>query len=77
MSPHEIEVGRTYHNGKEGPRSYSARKVIAVGVKTTDWDGTEYSDGVRYEQVAGKYKGDKSVLRMGSFAKWAKGEVEA
>lgn len=71
MSPHEIEAGKTYHNGKEGPRSYSARKVIARDVKYSS-----FNDGVRFEQIAGRYKGETSVISMPSFASWAKGEVQ-
>ncbi|MFD7521421.1 hypothetical protein [Paenibacillus chitinolyticus] len=71
MSPHEIEVGKTYHNGKDGPRSYSARKVLKLNVKGP-WG---IVDGVRYLQVKGPYSGEETVIRLSSFASWAKGEV--
>lgn len=74
MSPKEIKVGKSYHNGKQGPRSYSERKVIAMNI-TTYWPGGGIKDGVRYEQVAGMYKGQITVLSLASFASWAKGEV--
>jgi hypothetical protein len=71
VSPNEIEVGKVYHNGKEGPRSYSARKVLAQNVKYSG-----FNDGVRFEQIEGRYKGEITVISMPSFASWAKGEVE-
>lgn len=71
MKPHEIEVGKIYHNGKEGPRSYSARKVVATNVRYSS-----FTDGVKFMQVEGRYKGEESVISMPSFATWAKGEVQ-
>ncbi|MEY9096327.1 hypothetical protein ABH899_004977, partial [Paenibacillus sp. RC84] len=54
MSPQDIEVGKTYHNGKEGPRSYSARKVMGIGVRWFEpFNGRMRHDGVEYMQVAG------------------------
>jgi hypothetical protein len=70
MSPREIEVGKTYHNGKQGPRSYSARRVVALNVRYSS-----FTDGIRFLQIAGRFKGEESVISMSSFATWAKGEV--
>lgn len=75
MSPKEIEAGKSYHNGKVGPRSYSERKVLELNVMAY-WNGGDITDGVRYEQTAGAYRGQKSVLPLHSFARWAKGVVE-
>lgn len=75
MSPKEIEVGKAYHNGKVGPRSYSERKVLEMNV-TTHWNGGGRTDCVRYEQTAGAYKGKVNFLPINSFAKWARGTKE-
>ncbi|OMF76670.1 hypothetical protein [Paenibacillus glucanolyticus] len=76
MKPSLIQVGVTYHNGKEGPRSYSARKVLRTGVPYSDWMYGFKNDGIEYEQIAGKEKGKTFVLSLKSFAQWAKGEVK-
>ncbi|MBU7320292.1 hypothetical protein [Paenibacillus oleatilyticus] len=68
MSPNEIEVGKTYHNGKQGPRSYSARKVTEI------FDGRE-GKRILFLQVSGRYKGTTETLSLHSFARWARGEV--
>ncbi|MFS0841235.1 hypothetical protein [Paenibacillus sp. 1P03SA] len=76
MSPQEIEVGKTYHNGKEGPRSYSTRKVLDIGVRWFEpFNARMRHDGVEYRQVAGPGKGGVYILPMETIARWAKGEV--
>lgn len=67
MKPAEIKVGKTYHNGKTGPRSFSARKVLETGVRYSS-----FNDGVKFLQVEGRYKGETSIISMASFASWAK-----
>lgn len=75
MKKNEIEVGVTYHNGKTGNRSYSARKVIELGTTYRDWYQGILHDGVTYEQIAGPYKGQTCTLSSKAFAAWAKGRV--
>ncbi|KIL42043.1 hypothetical protein SD70_02315 [Gordoniibacillus kamchatkensis] len=77
MSPREIEVGKTYHNGNQGMLG-TARKVLEMGVhvKHLDGKGTESDTGVRFRQEKGPYSGRIFVIPLVSFAKWAKGEVE-
>ncbi|SDJ62034.1 hypothetical protein [Paenibacillus naphthalenovorans] len=79
MSPNEIKVGATYHNGKSGPRSYSARKVVEMNLPVVHLTYPERKSdtGVRFIQVAGPYKGKEFTYPLESFAKWAKGVVEA
>ncbi|KAA8747127.1 hypothetical protein [Paenibacillus sp. UASWS1643] len=60
MSPHEIEVGKTYHNGKG-----KARKVILIG---NHYKG----DADLYYQPA--YSSIWLPMTLKGFAKWAKGE---
>lgn len=76
MKPSLIKVGVTYHNGKEWPRSYSARKVLRTGVPYSDWLYGHRTDGIEFEQISGKGKGKTFVLSLKSFAQWAKGEVK-
>ncbi|MMZ58387.1 hypothetical protein D1872_203670 [compost metagenome] len=77
MKATDLKIGVTYHNGKEGPRSYSARKILKMNAQYFEpFTGRTWYDGIEYEQVEGRYKGGKSVLSAVSFAKWAKGEVE-
>lgn len=76
MKKTDIKIGVTYHNGKTGNRSYSARKVIELNVTYLDGMYGKLHDGVKYEQTAGPYKGKTCTLSAKSFAVWAKGEVE-
>jgi hypothetical protein len=77
MSPYEIEVGKTYHNGNRGKRG-TARKVLEMGVSVQHWDmyNTVSNTGVRFLQVKGPYAGEEFTIPLKSFAKWAKGELE-
>jgi hypothetical protein len=77
MRQADIKVGVTYHNGKTGNRSYSAREVLQTGAPYTDWMYGKMRDGVKYKQIAGPYKGQTHTLSPRSFAQWAKGEVTA
>jgi|GEM_PF-4565405 len=70
MSPNDIQVGKTYHNGKTG-KSRSVRQVTEQNVSVW-WDPRPM---LRYEQLAGPYKGRPGFLCRESSAKWAKGEV--
>jgi hypothetical protein len=69
-----IQVGKSYHNGKEG-RSLSIRKVIAEGSQHLLYDGQGNTDCLRYLQIKGKYSGQESNITRTSFAQWAKAEV--
>lgn len=76
MKAAQIEIGKTYHNGKTGARSYSEREVLELSVPYLEaFTGIRWHNGVRYKQTAGRFKGETSVLSDTSFAKWAKGEV--
>ncbi|MEC0170850.1 hypothetical protein [Paenibacillus graminis] len=77
MRQADIKVGVTYHNGKTGNRSYSARKVVELGVAYRDWMYGLMHDGVKYEQIAGPSKGNTHTLSIKPFSQWAKGEVQA
>lgn len=68
MKTSEIKKGRVYHNGKAGPRSYSAREVLDI----VNHHGTTK---VKFMQVEGRYKGEQSSITLASFSNWAKGEV--
>lgn len=77
MKAENLKIGVTYHNGKDGPRSYSVRRILRMKVQYLEpFTGLIFNDGVEYEQIAGRYKGNKGVLSATSFAKWAKGEVK-
>lgn len=75
MKKADIQVGVTYHNGKTGIRSYSARKVVELGVAYRDWMYGVMHDGVKYEQIAGPYKGQICTINSKAFSQWAKGPV--
>ncbi|QUL57551.1 hypothetical protein KDC22_14370 [Paenibacillus tritici] len=77
MRQADIKVGVTYHNGKTGNRSYSAREVLKTGAPYMDWMYGKMRDGVKYKQIAGPNKGWILTLSPRSFAQWAKGEVTA
>jgi hypothetical protein len=70
-----IEVGKTYHNGKQG-RYYSTRKVIAAGREYVLYNGQEDIDCLRYLQIKGRNSGREFNITRTSFAQWAKGEVK-
>lgn len=62
MSPNEIEVGKTYHNGKG-----KARKVILIG---NHYKG----DAELYYQP--KNSPNWLPMTLKGFARWAKGEIK-
>jgi hypothetical protein len=68
MKQTEIKEGLTYHNGKSGNRSYSARKVKRM-VERIGFIAVDY------EQIVGRFKGESVWIRLDSFAQWAKGVV--
>lgn len=76
MKKSDIKPGITYHNGKTGNRSYSARKVISLNAERRDWYSGITHDGVKYEQIAGPYKGETNIISEQSFSQWAKGIFE-
>lgn len=78
MKPQDIEVGLTYHNGKDGPRSFSSREVIEMGlpVQHANLSGTIDNSGVKYLQLKGPYSGQIFIIPLKSFASWAKGIVK-
>lgn len=76
MKKSEIQVGKTYHNGKEGNRSYSSRQVLEISEKMRcPINGWTYPHGVKFKQIKGRYAGDIMAISFEAFAQWAKGEV--
>lgn len=75
MKPSEIQVGKTYGNGRtfisfHGKLRKTTRKVFR---KTGD---TPRSDSVNYEEFCnGEFK-HISKMMVNNFAKWAKEEVK-
>ncbi|MFS0837246.1 hypothetical protein [Paenibacillus sp. 1P03SA] len=75
MSPHEIEVGKTYHNGKEEGR-YRAWKVLETYVEMVDLStGRKRNDGVVIKFTCGPLTDHVGTLSLASLTLMAKGEV--
>jgi len=71
----DILAGNTYSNGKEGKRSISERKVLAIGTAKeyrASHDQSEHEPSLRYLQVKGRFSGKEFNLSLESFASWAK-----
>lgn len=79
MKKSEIQVGKIYHNGKEG-RHYQERHIMDDGPQYKGYFGQEDTDCVQYRVIR---KGDKPVdgpigtMTRQSMANWAAGEVQS
>jgi len=76
MKKEEIEVGKTYHNGKTG-RSYQERQIIGQGADFKLYSSQAENDCFRYRVV----KGGRANISEGNItrvamATWAKGIVD-
>ncbi|MFE4569976.1 hypothetical protein [Paenibacillus chitinolyticus] len=75
MSPHEIEVGKTYHNGKKDGR-YRSWKVLGTDVEMNDLStGNTRDDGVVFKFIYGPFNNYVGTLSLESFAQLVEGEV--
>jgi len=74
MKKSEIQVGKTYHNGKEG-RWYGERQVIDAGAHLLLYAGQRETDCIRYRVRRGPNLGGEGNMTRAAFAAWAKGEV--
>ncbi|WP_049869577.1 hypothetical protein [Paenibacillus sp. D9] len=77
MKKTEIEVGKVYHNGKEG-RWYIEREVLAAGPEYKSYPSQMETDCLQYRVVnKGGTKGAWMAenCTRASLAGWAKGEV--
>jgi hypothetical protein len=77
MKKSEIQVGKTYSNGKGG-----IRKVIAEGAEYVLYQGQESTDNLRYEVVHDGTKNNRKAGMQGNmtratFASWAKEVMNA
>ena len=75
MKKSEIEVGRTYTNGKG-----REHRVIARGPEYKFYAGCQSEDNVRYEIVkdgskANRLAGTQANMTTSAFAAWARGVV--
>lgn len=78
MKQSEIQVGKTYSNGKKG-RFYQERKIIAEGPDYILYSGQENRDCIRFKVIIGSYKlypGVEGNMTRLSFAHWAKEVIE-
>lgn len=79
MKKHDIQIGKTYHNGKEG-RRYQERRIMDDGPQYKGYSGQEDTDCVQYRVTC---KGDETVdgpvgtMTRQAMANWAAGEVQS
>lgn len=77
MRKSEIQVGKTYHNGKEG-RFYQERTIVDAGPGFLIYSGQTNTDCVQYQVTrkgSVKVSTPYSNMTRLAMANWAKGKV--